>query len=60
MTSATVIAMKQVQQRLPDDLAEAIEKRAKSVGLSRNEWINRALQWAVEQPVRETVKREKL
>lgn len=47
-----MVAMKQVQQRLPDDLAEAIEKRAKAVGLSRNEWINRALRWAVEQPRR--------
>ena len=50
-------AMKQIQQRMPDDLAKAIDERCKKVGLSRNEWINRALQWAVEQPVR-TIKHE--
>lgn len=49
--------MKQIQQRLPDDLAAVIDERARTVGLSRNEWINRALRWAVEQPIR-TVKRE--
>lgn len=55
-----MIGMKQVQQRMPDDLANAIEERAAQVGLSRNEWINRALRWAVEQPIRTTTVKEKL
>lgn len=52
--------MKQIQQRLSDDLAVKVEKRAKDVGLSRNEWINRALAWAVSQPLRKTAKEETL
>lgn len=55
--SATMVGMKQVQLRLPDDLAEAIDKRTEKVGLSRNAWLIKALEWALEQPVR-TVKRE--
>lgn len=54
-----MIGMKQVQQRLPDDLAQAVEERAAKVGLSRNEWINRALRWAVEQPIRTETKQER-
>jgi predicted HicB family RNase H-like nuclease len=55
-----MIAMKQHALRLPDDIAEAIDKRAKSVGLSRNAWITKALAWAVDQPIRTTTKTEKL
>ena len=60
MMCAIVVAMKQVQQRVPDDLAKRIDERAASVGLSRNEWINRALRWAVEQPVQTRTVKEKL
>lgn len=52
-----MVGMKQVQLRLPDDLAERIDERAGKVGLSRNAWLVKALEWATEQPVR-TVKRE--
>ena len=52
-----MVGMKQVQLRLPDELAEAIDKRTEKVGLSRNAWLVKALEWALEQPVR-TVKRE--
>lgn len=43
---------KQHALRIPDELMEAIEERRNKLGLSRNEWIVRALQWAVEQPIR--------
>lgn len=43
---------KQVPLRLPDDLAVKIDARAKKVGLSRNAWLVKALEWAVEQPPR--------
>lgn len=52
--------MQQWAVRIPDDLAKAIDKRAQSVELSRNAWIAKALQWAVDQPVRTTTKTEKL
>lgn len=42
---------KHVDLRLPDDLAERIDDRAKKVDLSRNAWLVRALEWAVSQPV---------
>ena len=38
----------QIALRLPDDLARAIDTRAKKVGLSRNEWITRACGWLVD------------
>lgn len=34
--------------RLPDDLVEAIDTRAATVGISRNEWIVRACSWLVD------------
>ncbi len=43
--------MKKILVRTPDDLAAAIDQRAAKVGLSRNAWILRALNWATEQPV---------
>lgn len=43
--------MKQIALRVPDDLAEKIDARVDKVGVSRNEWLVRALTWAVEQPV---------
>jgi predicted HicB family RNase H-like nuclease len=51
--------MKPWALRVPDDLARRVDDRAKMVGMSRNEWVTRALEWAVSQPVRtETVKRK--
>lgn len=46
--------------RVPPDLMDEIDVRAKSVGLSRNEWIVRAMRWALAQPVRTTTVTEKL
>lgn len=37
----------QVALRLPADLVIAIDERAKSVGLSRNEWIVKATTWVI-------------
>jgi predicted HicB family RNase H-like nuclease len=51
---------KPVLLRLPDDLAERIDERAAKVGLSRNAWAVRALQWAVEQPVTKRTRTEEI
>jgi hypothetical protein len=48
--------MKQHALRLPDDLAEALDKRTAATGLSRNEQIVRMLRWALAQPVKTTSK----
>ena len=53
-------AMRQVLMRLPDELGEAIDKRCEQVGLSRNAWLVKALQWAVEQPVRTVTRKEQV
>jgi predicted DNA-binding protein len=47
----------QVPLRLPDELKARIDERRERVGLSRNAWIVKALEWAVEQPIR-TIKTE--
>lgn len=52
--------MKQVQLRLPDDLAERIDVRAKRVGLTRHAWLIKALTWAEEQPVKTITTKEQL
>lgn len=52
--------MRQVALRLPDDLAAKIDKRAETVGVSRNEWLVRALEWVVEQPVTTRIKEERV
>ena len=51
---------KQHLLRLPDELAAAIDERATKVGLSRNAWLVKALEWAVEQPIRKTKIEEQL
>ncbi len=56
---ATMRAMKQILMRLPDELGEAIDKRCEQVGLSRNAWLVKALEWAIEQPIRERVVKSK-
>lgn len=43
----------QVALRLPPSLIRRIESRRGQVGLSRNEWIKKALEWALDQPVKE-------
>lgn len=52
--------MKQVALRLPDDLAELIDVRVENLGISRNEWLIRALRWAVEQPVTTRTREEQV
>lgn len=49
---------KHVDLRLPDDLAERIDKRAATVGLSRNAWLVKALEWALAHPTTVNVKQE--
>lgn len=52
--------MRQHALRIPDELMIRIDERASSVGLSRNEWLVRAIGWALDQPVKTTTKVEKL
>lgn len=51
---------KKVLLRVPDELAAAIDERAAKVGLSRNAWLVKALDWAVEQPVTTRTKQERI
>jgi hypothetical protein len=41
-------------------MLDAIDTRRNLQGYSRNEWITRALAWALDQPIRTTTKTEKL
>jgi predicted HicB family RNase H-like nuclease len=41
----------QVNLRIPGDLKDRAEQRAGEIGISRNEWMVRALRWALDQPV---------
>jgi predicted HicB family RNase H-like nuclease len=50
----------QVPLRLPDELKARIDERRERVGLSRNAWIVKALEWAVEQPVRTVTRKEQV
>lgn len=43
--------LRQIQLNLDDELADRITRRCRQEGISRNEWINRALQYVTEQPV---------
>lgn len=38
---------KQAALRFDEDLLAAIDRRAKDVGLSRNEWIERCTRWTI-------------
>jgi len=42
----------QIHVRLPAELVSRIDDRAQRVGLSRNAWFEKALEWALSQPVR--------
>lgn len=43
--------MKQMPIRVPDELITRIDERAEKVGLSRNAWLTKAIEWALDQPV---------
>jgi len=51
---------KHVDLRLPDELAERIDKRVEKIGVSRNQWLVKALDWAVSQPVTTRTVEEKI
>jgi predicted HicB family RNase H-like nuclease len=42
---------KQVNLRVDETTAARIDERAKKVGCTRNAWLNRAVLWALDQPV---------
>lgn len=44
------MARRQINQRLDSEDIEKIEARAKKIGIGRNEWIERAIRWALSQP----------
>jgi predicted HicB family RNase H-like nuclease len=44
------MAKRQINQRVEEDMLARIEARAKKIGIARNEWIERALDWALSQP----------
>ena len=46
--------------RFTQDLLDRIDQRSAAVGLSRNEWIVRALTWALNQPVQTQQRDEQL
>jgi predicted HicB family RNase H-like nuclease len=45
---------KQINLRVDEDTAARIDERAKKVGVTRNAWLNRAVRWALSQPVTTT------
>jgi predicted HicB family RNase H-like nuclease len=45
---------KQINLRVDEDTAARIDERAKKVGVTRNAWLNRAVKWALSQPVTTT------
>lgn len=48
--------------RVDPDLAARADERVETAGVSRNEWVNRVLRWALDQPVqtRTTTKVERV
>jgi predicted DNA-binding protein len=48
---------KQFHVRLPDELAERMDRRVEELGQSRNAWLIKIIELAVEQPIR-TINRE--
>jgi predicted HicB family RNase H-like nuclease len=52
--------MKKVLLRVDDKLLDRIDARAAKVGLSRNAWLVKALDWAVTQPVTTRVTEERI
>jgi predicted HicB family RNase H-like nuclease len=45
---------KQINLRVDEATAARIDERAKKVGVTRNAWLNRAVRWALSQPVTTT------
>jgi predicted HicB family RNase H-like nuclease len=41
---------KQINLRVAETLEDRINTRSREVGVSRNEWLNRAITWALDQP----------
>ena len=62
MASAMIPGMtKSIELRIPDDLAAKIDARVSKVSAkSRNDWLVKALEWAVEQPVTTRTKQERI
>lgn len=62
MASASLYGMtKSIELRIPDDLAAKIDARVEKVGAkSRNAWLVRALEWAVDQPVTKRTTEERV
>ena len=52
--------MKQIPLRIPAELVARIDTRADLVGLSRNEWLRRAVEWALDQPITERTVKQKV
>jgi hypothetical protein len=52
---------KSIELRLPEELAARIDTRVAKVGAkSRNDWLVRALTWAVEQPITKRTTEERI
>lgn len=51
---------KQHALRMPDELAAKVDERAGKVGLSRNAWLLKAIEWAVSQPTRTVTTEQKV
>jgi len=45
------MAKKQINVRLPEELIARMDERQNLVGATREQWIERALNWALSQPV---------
>lgn len=45
-----VVRAPQINFRIPASLRDAIDQRAEKVGRSRNDWIEAAVRWALDQP----------
>lgn len=50
----------QMNLRTDPATKDRIAERASKVGISRNEWMNRALKWALDQPVAERTAKERV
>lgn len=48
---------RQIPLRVPPSMLKRINERHQQVGLSRNAWLVKALDWALSQPVKETTVR---
>jgi len=51
---------KKILLRVPDELVERIDKRAAIGDYSRNAWLVKAIEWALEQPVTKRTREERV